>query len=623
MKISSPSRMCCQVAAVLFLAAAQIMAVDYFVDGASGNDANSGLKGAPFKTVGKAAGKARAGDTVFVGPGVYRESVRLRHSGTADDPIRFEASPAGGAVVTGADVVTEWSRVSGDEPIYLSPWPHVFAINHANGRPVEHHPADAPLWGRGEQVMADGRLLAPAASLAELRAKWRDHARERTRPEGSSVLRPPVAGLGRPFTGLFAVDTVNAKELYVWLSDGADPSGRAMEASVRGQVFGVNRFQSKEGVSDVEVSGFVFRHAASFPQRGGVTIHGTDNLVEDCVIEEMSGGGIFVSGVMRNCVVRNNGHNGGGAGGGDFVNSGCLWEGNSWKPISRNWEAAGYKLARVDGGRFEDCWFRKNGGPGLWFDIDVRNVLVTRCVFESNELSGLMVEISRDNRIVNNLAVGNAMGEGAAKAWGHGGIFLAESMNCLVTSNTCVANKDGLTFREQGPRPLKVAEGGSIPFHIEGNRVSRNIAADNRGFQLALWYDNPFFGMHPGDRKRYADETAWRRALKAEGKPDYDPRKQGLTIDANLYSSRAGEPAFLVGAPWRPGSRKLSGLPAYVAASGFDSGSVVGDPGFRNVAAGDYRTRATGPAARLQAGWTEVPGNLERWFHPRLPSFLR
>src|SRR3989442_5797327 len=45
--------------------------VCYFVDGAAGNDANSGTSARPFRTLSKAAGVVNPGDEVIVRNGVY------------------------------------------------------------------------------------------------------------------------------------------------------------------------------------------------------------------------------------------------------------------------------------------------------------------------------------------------------------------------------------------------------------------------------------------------------------------------------------------------------------------------------------------------------------------------
>jgi hypothetical protein len=198
-----------------------------------------------------------------------------------------------------------------------------------------------------------------------------------------------------PFAGMFCADTQN-QWLYLWLADGSDPNTHQVEAATRNALFGLSPWENREGVRFVHVRGFVFRHAATFPQRAAVWLHGGDNLLEDRIVEEMAGGGV-------------------------------------------------------------------------------------------NELNGLFVEISRDIVIVRNLFVRNGIGiVGKVEwpDWGVAGLSIAESQNCVVVSNTFVGNKDGIALREQGPRPLETEDYGTIPYH-------------NRGYQLALWYDNGFFGRHP------------------------------------------------------------------------------------------------------------------------------
>lgn len=64
-----------------------------YVAGETGDDANSGMKGAPFQTWQRAIRKARPGDTILIAPGVYRvegprqSGVTVDRSGTASQPI--------------------------------------------------------------------------------------------------------------------------------------------------------------------------------------------------------------------------------------------------------------------------------------------------------------------------------------------------------------------------------------------------------------------------------------------------------------------------------------------------------------------------------------------------------
>lgn len=600
--------------------------MEYVVDGRhpQASDDNAGTAERPFRTIDAAAQVARAGDAVLVKAGLYREAVRLRNSGTPGAPITFAADPAGSVVVTGADVITGWERMSGQAPIYRVAWPHQFIINHVDGKPIEYHPfgtswGNEPRWGRAEQVIVDGRQLVPAVDFDALLAAWED------RPAASALEASLTPDPADPATwyGVFAVDTTE-KELYLWLADGSDPNDHHVEASTRGLIFGVNPWQKRDGVEHVRVRGFIFRYGATFPQRAAVWLHGRHNLLEECVIEQMWGSGVSVAGAMRRCVVRNCGHTGGGARGENFLNEECLWEGNSWKPINRQWDAGGFKIARARGGVFRRCVFRRNGGPGLWMDIHVRNVLVTECVFQENELSGLFVEISRDVWVMHNLAVGNAtgaVGKAAHIDWSCGGIQIAESKNCIVAFNTCVGNKDGITLREAGPRTLETQDYGEVRYFNAGNVVFGNVSAFNHGYQLALWYDNGFFGRHPSDTDKFKTEEAYEEHLKTIPDQVFDPAQQGMAIDRNLYFAGPGQKMVLYGCPWRAKHREFATVEELAEATGFDAHSRAADPRFVDQDAGDLRLRPDSPARHAELGWLLAPADVDEWMDGFLPAF--
>jgi hypothetical protein len=590
-----------------------------YVVAKTGSDANPGTAAKPFATIQKAADTAHAGDSVRVKTGIYREAVHLHNSGTAASPIQFVADPPGSVVVTGADVMTGWTRVEGEAPIYQIQWDHVFAIDYRDGKPIEAHPEDEPLWGRAEQVIADKKQLLPCLSLDDLRKAWADHAKT----PGPTV-PSPLPNLGGPFAGMFMVDTTH-KTLSLWLVDGSDPNAHRMEAATRSQTFGVNQWENKDGVAYVQVRGFVFRYGASFPQRAVVSLHGAHNLMQNCIVEDMAGAGVAVAGTMTGCIVRGCGQTGGSAGGDGFVNKGCLWEGNCWKPIDRGWDAGGVKMALTNGGLFQNCVFRRNGGPGLWFDIDMRHVRVTQCVFQENEGTGLMIEISRFNQVDHCLSVGNAVGivgKSGAGDWASSGILLAESEDCRVTNNTCVGNKDGITFREQGPRPLDTPD-GTIPYHDTRDVVMDNICAFNHGYQIGLWYDNGFFGRHPGELVKYPTEAVYSDYLKTIPDKVFDPTRQTITIDHNLYWPLPGKPVALYGVPWRIRHQEFARLADFMAHTGFDAHSKIEDPRFVNQAKGNYKLGSGSSAVSTGAGWQNLSPDSLTWITAGLPKWMR
>ncbi len=554
--------------ALLALIAPRVHATVYWVDQANptANDRSSGSQSQPFKTIARAARLARAGDAVFVRAGTYREDVVIKNSGTKDSPIQFVAEKPGTVIVTGADVLSGWTRANDEQPVYRAAWPKVFAIDVRDGKPIEYHPESEPLWGRAEQVIVDGKQLLPVASEKELHA---------------GAVTSPLPNLGGPFGGAFFADT-NTHTMFIALADGSDPSKHVVEASARKQIFGLSEFDGAGSISFVQAKGFVFRSAANFPQRAAVTLYGHDNAIQDCAIEEMAGQGVSVNGTLRDCTIRNNGHIGGSAIGDGFVNDHCVWEGNSWKPIPRAWEVGGAKVVLARGGTFRDCLFRRNGGPGLWFDIDCRNVLVTNCVFDENEQSGLFIEISRDITATRNLTRNNAVGVVGKEEktdWSSGGIVLAESQNCLIAFNTCVGNRDGISLREQGPRAIRTREGTTIDYHNVGHVIARNLVKSNRDHALGLWWDNDFF------------------ADKQDSKPKYDPRQQNLTISGNRYEDTGAKPV-LYGAPWLAKSRVFDSIEAFAKETGFENDSPPAD-----------------------GGWANAPSDLEAWRKQLVPAW--
>jgi hypothetical protein len=67
-----------------------------------GNDGHSGLEPSQaFRTLQHAADTVNAGDTVHIAAGRYRESVRIRATGTPDRPITFRGVPGEPAIIDG------------------------------------------------------------------------------------------------------------------------------------------------------------------------------------------------------------------------------------------------------------------------------------------------------------------------------------------------------------------------------------------------------------------------------------------------------------------------------------------------------------------------------------------
>ena len=73
----------------------------------------NGLKETPFRHIDDAARVAVAGDEVLVAPGIYREKVTPRNPGRPDTRIVYRSEVPLGAVITGAEELTGWTRHEG------------------------------------------------------------------------------------------------------------------------------------------------------------------------------------------------------------------------------------------------------------------------------------------------------------------------------------------------------------------------------------------------------------------------------------------------------------------------------------------------------------------------------
>ena len=75
----------------------------YVAQTAAASDSNNGSALAPFKTLAKASKEAKAGDTVIIREGVYRETLTPENDGTEANPITFRAAEDEKVIISAAD----------------------------------------------------------------------------------------------------------------------------------------------------------------------------------------------------------------------------------------------------------------------------------------------------------------------------------------------------------------------------------------------------------------------------------------------------------------------------------------------------------------------------------------
>ena len=84
---------------------------NYYV-ASGGSDANPGTEERPWASFQKAADTAAAGDTVFIGEGLYRERVLVKNAGAPGKMITFKAHPGKSVVLDGTGKDGWWGVLS-------------------------------------------------------------------------------------------------------------------------------------------------------------------------------------------------------------------------------------------------------------------------------------------------------------------------------------------------------------------------------------------------------------------------------------------------------------------------------------------------------------------------------
>ena len=224
----------------------------------------------PFRRIDDAARVACAGDEVVVAPGVYREWVNPRNAGRADAPVVYRSEKPLGAVITGAEALTGWTRFRGD----------VWVVRVGNGLFGDYNPYTtrvcgdwyfAPTIRHAGSVFLNDRMMYEADSLEDCLAGETD---------------PCAWSAEESAWKWFTVQDGGETVLYANFH-GLDPNAEKVEFTVRRNCF----MPDRNGVDYVTVSGFDINKAATTwappaaYQDGMVGPHWAKGwIIEDCEI---------------------------------------------------------------------------------------------------------------------------------------------------------------------------------------------------------------------------------------------------------------------------------------------------------------------------------------------------
>lgn len=93
----------------------------YVAQTANASDENEGSASAPFLTLNKAGKIAKAGDTVIVCEGVYRESLSVLNNGTPTKPITFIAKEGDDVVISATETISGFTADPERPGVYKAP----------------------------------------------------------------------------------------------------------------------------------------------------------------------------------------------------------------------------------------------------------------------------------------------------------------------------------------------------------------------------------------------------------------------------------------------------------------------------------------------------------------------
>ena len=240
----------------------------------------NGSEARPFKHISDAAKAARAGDTVLVSPGVYREYVDPLYGGTEDHPVVYRSKEPLKAVITGAESVKTWKKYKDS----------VWCARIENSLFGDYNPYTTYVYGdwyfAGRTrhtgcVYLNGRMMYESVSLEE--------CLEAPRSPYSWV---PDESVYR----WYACQDGGATVIYANFQ-GADPNAEDVEINVRRECF----MPSRTGVNYITVSGFTVCKAATTwapPaafQDGMIGPHWSKGwIIEDCEICNSKCAGISI-----------------------------------------------------------------------------------------------------------------------------------------------------------------------------------------------------------------------------------------------------------------------------------------------------------------------------------------
>lgn len=267
--------------ALLFtiLNALPAMAREYHVS-VHGSDSNAGTAEHPFETIAMAVQTARAGDTITVHEGTYREWVNPLYGGTSNaNRILYRAAEGEKVAIKGSEIIKGWKQAGNN----------VWKVTLDNAFFGDYNPYQDKVGGDWfldyGRVHHTGEVYLNGNSLYET-----DAADKLFNPKAMSGTTDRVASLKQWYC------SSDEKSTTIWANfQGADPNKELVEINVRPVVF----YPSSTGINYITVRGFTMSQAATnwapptAEQKGLIGPHWSKGwIIEDNIISDSKCSGI-------------------------------------------------------------------------------------------------------------------------------------------------------------------------------------------------------------------------------------------------------------------------------------------------------------------------------------------
>jgi hypothetical protein len=236
-----------------------------------------------------------------------------------------------------------------------------------------------------------------------------------------------------------------------------DPRGKTIEATAAAFAFMPNK------AKNVVIKGLVVEKYGNPAQLGAIYADADTAasgwLIEDNEVRFNAGSGIVAGpgAIVRGNSVHHNGQLGIHPHGDSVLIDSNEISFNNTRGFDPAWDAGGLKAALVNKLIIRNNFVHHNLGPGLWCDIDCRQVVFDGNTVEYNADAGILYEISSDAVIKNNLLRWD--GQGGPGSNGHSWFWGAEiqisaSEHVQVSHNSIFVGRDGgsVVLVDQGRR---------------------------------------------------------------------------------------------------------------------------------------------------------------------------